>query len=84
MFVKFICYGCNHPYCFYHQDRHLVLVSVCDCWCVGRFNGVVRLKEKAPDAITSYMISAFAIDDLYGLGVTEQPTKVSLYLVHVL
>lgn len=44
--------------------------------CVGRFNGVVRLREKAPDAITSYMISAFAIDDLYGLGVTERPTKV--------
>lgn len=44
-----------------------------------KFNGVVRLKEKAPDAITSYMISAFAIDDLYGLGVTEQPTKLRVF-----
>ena len=49
---------------------------VSDCVVCGRFNGVVRLREKAPDAITSYMISAFAIDDLYGLGVTERPTKV--------
>ncbi|XP_063878059.1 thioester-containing protein 1 allele R1-like isoform X4 [Scylla paramamosain] len=43
------------------------------------FNGVVRLREKAPDAITSYMISAFAIDDLYGLGVTERPTKLRVF-----
>ncbi|XP_063878057.1 CD109 antigen-like isoform X2 [Scylla paramamosain] len=44
-----------------------------------KFNGVVRLREKAPDAITSYMISAFAIDDLYGLGVTERPTKLRVF-----
>ncbi|XP_050711944.1 thioester-containing protein 1 allele R1-like isoform X4 [Eriocheir sinensis] len=43
------------------------------------FNGVVRLREKAPDAITSYMVSAFAIDDLYGLGVTEQPNKLRVF-----
>lgn len=48
--------------------------------CVNRFNGVVRLSEKAPDTITSYMISAFAIDDLNGLGVTKQPSKVSLFI----
>ncbi|KAG0723946.1 CD109 antigen [Chionoecetes opilio] len=49
-----------------------------------KFNGVVRLREKAPDAITSYMISAFAIDDLYGLGVTEQPTKIiSTYITYI-
>ncbi|MPC08389.1 CD109 antigen [Portunus trituberculatus] len=44
-----------------------------------KFNGVVRMREKAPDAITSYMISAFAIDDLYGLGVTERPTKLRVF-----
>ncbi|XP_050711942.1 thioester-containing protein 1 allele S3-like isoform X2 [Eriocheir sinensis] len=44
-----------------------------------KFNGVVRLREKAPDAITSYMVSAFAIDDLYGLGVTEQPNKLRVF-----
>lgn len=57
---------------------HVCLSVTALLWSIDRFNGVVRLREKAPDAITSYMISAFAIDDLYGLGVTDQPTKVSL------
>ncbi|KAK4294086.1 hypothetical protein Pmani_033266 [Petrolisthes manimaculis] len=44
-----------------------------------KFNGVVRVLEKAPDAITSYIVSAFAIDDLYGLGVTNQPSKLRVF-----
>nr|XP_045619400.1 CD109 antigen-like isoform X4 [Procambarus clarkii] len=43
------------------------------------FNGVVTLREKAPDAITSYVISAFAIDDFFGLGVTKQPSKLQVF-----
>lgn len=44
-----------------------------------KFNGVVRVREKAPDSITSYIVSAFAIDDLYGLGVTKQPSKLRVF-----
>ncbi|CAL4124700.1 unnamed protein product, partial [Meganyctiphanes norvegica] len=40
-----------------------------------RFNGVVTLREKAPDSITSYMVSAFAINEFDGLGVSPGPTK---------
>ncbi|XP_071544261.1 CD109 antigen-like isoform X6 [Panulirus ornatus] len=43
------------------------------------FNGVVTLRKKAPDAITSYMVSAFAIDEFYGLGVTKQPSKLRVF-----
>ncbi|XP_053627278.1 thioester-containing protein 1 allele R1 isoform X4 [Cherax quadricarinatus] len=43
------------------------------------FNGVVTLREKAPDAITSYIVSAFAVDDFYGLGVTKQPSKLQVF-----
>ncbi|KAK7069614.1 hypothetical protein SK128_027475, partial [Halocaridina rubra] len=44
-----------------------------------KFNGVVTLQEKAPDAITSYIVSAFAVDDLYGLGVTERSAKLQVF-----
>ncbi|XP_071544255.1 CD109 antigen-like isoform X2 [Panulirus ornatus] len=44
-----------------------------------KFNGVVTLRKKAPDAITSYMVSAFAIDEFYGLGVTKQPSKLRVF-----
>ncbi|KAK8751557.1 hypothetical protein OTU49_009101 [Cherax quadricarinatus] len=44
-----------------------------------KFNGVVTLREKAPDAITSYIVSAFAVDDFYGLGVTKQPSKLQVF-----
>ncbi|KAB7494034.1 Antigen, partial [Armadillidium nasatum] len=44
-----------------------------------RFNGVVSIREKAPDSITSYILSAFAIDDFYGLGVSNTPAKVTIF-----
>lgn len=44
-----------------------------------KFNGVVTLREKAPDAITSYIVSAFAVDDFYGLGVSERSAKLQVF-----
>lgn len=29
-----------------------------------------------PDTITSWVVSAFSVDPLYGLGLTPQPSKV--------
>lgn len=37
---------------------------------------MVTLREKAPDAMTSYMVSAFAVDDFFGLGVSQRSAKV--------
>lgn len=44
-----------------------------------KFNGIVTLREKAPDAITSYIVSAFALDDFYGLGVSQQSAKLQIF-----
>ncbi|XP_068218547.1 LOW QUALITY PROTEIN: CD109 antigen-like [Palaemon carinicauda] len=44
-----------------------------------KFNGVVTLREKAPDAITSYMVSAFAVDDFFGLGVSTRAAKLQVF-----
>ncbi|XP_043228015.1 CD109 antigen-like isoform X2 [Amphibalanus amphitrite] len=41
--------------------------------------GEVRLRETAPDTITSWMISAFSVDNLYGLGVSERPSKLQVF-----
>ncbi|XP_069971751.1 thioester-containing protein 1 allele R1 isoform X4 [Penaeus vannamei] len=43
------------------------------------FNGVVTLREKAPDAMTSYMVSAFAVDDFFGLGVSQRSAKLRVF-----
>lgn len=49
-------------------------------WCpLCRFNGVVTLREKAPDAMTSYMVSAFAVDDFFGLGVSQRSAKLRVF-----
>lgn len=44
-----------------------------------KFNGVVTLREKAPDAMTSYMVSAFAVDDFFGLGVSQRSAKLRVF-----
>ncbi|XP_076058869.1 CD109 antigen-like [Oratosquilla oratoria] len=45
----------------------------------SRFNGVVTMRKKAPDSITSWVVSAFAIDDFHGLGVVEEPAKLTVF-----
>lgn len=42
-------------------------------------NGQFRLKKKAPDTITSWMLSAFSIDETAGFGVTNSPTSVRIF-----
>lgn len=38
------------------------------------------MKPTVPDTITSWVITAFSVDSLYGLGLLDAPKKVKLLL----
>lgn len=40
------------------------------------FDGKASISEKVPDTITSWVLSAFSVDSLYGLGLMDMPKKV--------
>ncbi|XP_059473013.1 CD109 antigen-like isoform X2 [Neocloeon triangulifer] len=42
-------------------------------------DGRTSLKRKAPDTITSWVLSAFSVDSLYGLGLTHSPSKIRIF-----
>jgi hypothetical protein len=41
-----------------------------------RFDGKATIRKSAPDTITSWVISGFSVDPLFGLGLSEAPRKV--------
>ncbi|CAB3366518.1 Hypothetical predicted protein [Cloeon dipterum] len=42
-------------------------------------DGRTSLKRKAPDTITSWVLSAFSVDSLYGLGLTQTSSKLRVF-----
>ncbi|KAF0289583.1 CD109 antigen [Amphibalanus amphitrite] len=72
------------PAPFYHHRRVNVVRDPPNTWIFADVPtagtlGEVRLRETAPDTITSWMISAFSVDNLYGLGVSERPSKLQVF-----
>uniref|UniRef100_A0A8D8UYD5 TEP1-F n=1 Tax=Cacopsylla melanoneura TaxID=428564 RepID=A0A8D8UYD5_9HEMI len=43
------------------------------------FDGKAMISEKVPDSITSWVISAFSVDSLYGLGLMDMPKKLRVF-----
>nr|CAD7195115.1 unnamed protein product [Timema douglasi] len=43
------------------------------------YEGRVSLKKVAPDTITSWVITGFSVDNIYGLGLTNLPTKLRVF-----
>jgi hypothetical protein len=41
-----------------------------------RFDGKATIQKTVPDTITSWVISGFSVDPLFGLGLSEAPRKV--------
>ena len=44
-----------------------------------RYDGRALLKPTVPDTITSWVITGFSVDPVYGLGLVEAPTKVKVF-----
>lgn len=43
------------------------------------FDGKTSLRKTVPDSITSWVITAFSVDPLYGFGLMESPKKVRVF-----
>lgn len=57
----------------------LYLLSSSNTLFFPSLDGVARYADKIPDTITSWYISAFAVDAITGLGVAESPLKVAVF-----
>lgn len=44
-----------------------------------RYDGRALLKKTVPDTITSWVISGFSLDQVYGLGVSDVPMKLRVF-----
>lgn len=44
------------------------------------FSGEKTLQKKVPDTITSWIITGFSVNPIYGLGLTQQPRKLNVFL----
>ncbi|XP_034243701.1 CD109 antigen isoform X1 [Thrips palmi] len=42
-------------------------------------DGRATIKRAVPDSITSWVVTAFSVDPLYGLGLTPQPSKLTVF-----
>lgn len=48
--------------------------------CTFRNDGKIVIRNTVPDTITSWILSAFSVDNINGLGLLDEPLKVSFYL----
>ncbi|XP_055599428.1 thioester-containing protein 1 allele R1-like isoform X11 [Uranotaenia lowii] len=48
--------------------------------CISRFSGQKNITKKVPDTITSWIITGFSVNPVYGLGLTQQPRKLNVFL----
>ncbi|XP_035781240.1 CD109 antigen-like isoform X7 [Anopheles albimanus] len=47
---------------------------------VKSFSGEKTLQKKVPDTITSWIITGFSVNPVYGLGLTQRPRKLNVFL----
>ncbi|XP_040171462.1 CD109 antigen-like isoform X9 [Anopheles arabiensis] len=47
---------------------------------IASFSGEKTLQKKVPDTITSWIITGFSVNPIYGLGLTQQPRKLNVFL----
>jgi len=53
-----------------HESDESLIVYPC------RFQGRTELRRPVPHSITSWILSAFSVNDVHGLGLMEEPRKV--------
>lgn len=56
---------------YFIQTRWRKCVLLC-----SRFDGKTTMHKQVPDTITSWVISGFSLDPVFGLGLSETPRKV--------
>ncbi|XP_055599437.1 thioester-containing protein 1 allele R1-like isoform X20 [Uranotaenia lowii] len=51
-----------------------------DTCTICSFSGQKNITKKVPDTITSWIITGFSVNPVYGLGLTQQPRKLNVFL----
>ncbi|KAK6619001.1 hypothetical protein RUM44_003383 [Polyplax serrata] len=71
------------PIPIWDHPRVFLMHDVASSWLftnvTSGYNGRAILKPTVPDTITSWVITAFSVDPVYGLGLIEAPTKVKVF-----
>uniref|UniRef100_A0A1S4J5E6 CD109 antigen n=1 Tax=Culex quinquefasciatus TaxID=7176 RepID=A0A1S4J5E6_CULQU len=57
----------------FSNDRFVDMEFLC-------FSGQKTITKKVPDTITSWIITGFSVNPVYGLGLTQQPRKLNVFL----
>lgn len=69
-----LCMFCNsHRYA---PQSYCQLTNIIE---IHSSDGVHTLQKQVPDTITSWVITAFALDPVTGLAITQQPTKLRVF-----
>ncbi|KFB45610.1 AGAP008364-PA-like protein [Anopheles sinensis] len=69
-----------------HRDIPRLFLSqeIQDTWLFTNtysgFSGEKTIQKKVPDTITSWIITGFSVNPIYGLGLTQQPRRLKVFL----
>ncbi|RLU17946.1 hypothetical protein DMN91_010186 [Ooceraea biroi] len=78
------------PYAFsripppvWNKPRVFLMHDILNTWLFANFSsgyqGKTELRRNVPDSITSWVLSAFSINDAHGLGLMEEPRKLKVF-----
>lgn len=49
---------------------------------IFRVKGETEFRRVVPDSITSWVLTAFSLSDVHGLGLIKEPRKVIIYYIY--
>ncbi|XP_018316790.1 CD109 antigen isoform X1 [Mycetomoellerius zeteki] len=78
------------PYAFsripppvWNKPRVFLMHDILNTWLFTNFssgyNGKTELRREVPDSITSWVLTAFSVNDAHGLGLIEEPRKLKVF-----
>ncbi|CAK9821472.1 CD109 antigen [Anthophora retusa] len=78
------------PYAFsripppvWNKPRVFLMHDILNTWLFTNFSsgydGKNELKRNVPDSITSWVLTAFSVNDVHGLGLIEEPRKLKVF-----
>ncbi|KAK9304587.1 hypothetical protein QLX08_004027 [Tetragonisca angustula] len=78
------------PYAFsripppvWNKPRVFLMHDISNTWLFTNFSagyeGKNELKRNVPDSITSWVLTAFSVNDVHGLGLIEEPRKLKVF-----
>ncbi|XP_011135984.1 CD109 antigen isoform X2 [Harpegnathos saltator] len=78
------------PYAFsripppvWNKPRVFLMHDILNTWLFANFSsgrtGQIDTRRKVPDSITSWVLTAFSLNDAHGLGLIEEPRKLKVF-----